>query len=90
VAEANQSRVNQVDGACEIVEVRNLADSNGDACSRVAVARCSDCGIQLCQLHAHSCAMCGEVFCPSCLSCHQSECAKPAVSERTNGRRKIA
>jgi hypothetical protein len=43
---------------CEIVEVRNLADAVGLACSRTATERCSSCGAELCESHTETCDMC--------------------------------
>src|SRR5215472_8925083 len=37
---------------CEVVEVRNLADAVGFACSNSANERCSDCDMEICDAHA--------------------------------------
>jgi hypothetical protein len=36
---------------CEVVEVRNLADAVGFACSNPAVGHCSDCDMEICDSH---------------------------------------
>ena len=53
---------------CEVVEVRNVADADGFACSRTANAECSDCGSSLCDSHTETCGICNGIFCPSCFS----------------------
>jgi len=62
---------------CEIIETRNLADAVGIACPLAANKECSDCGSQICDSHAEACAVCHDVFCPACLSLHQTEHSKP-------------
>src|SRR5881396_1987271 len=57
---------------CEVVEMRNSADAVGYLCSRTASTQCSDCGSELCESHAETCGGCRSIFCPSCLSLHQS------------------
>jgi hypothetical protein len=68
---------------CEILEVQETGDAVGSACSRTASKKCSDCGVNLCEPHAETCAMCRDVFCPSCLIFH-AEHAKPVAAD--NGR----
>src|SRR5437667_7434387 len=70
---------------CEVVEVRNSADPVGLACLKTASKECSDCGSELCEFHAETCAMCRAVFCPTCLSLHQ-EHPKPASADREQQR----
>ena len=66
---------------CEIVAVTNLSDVVGDHCENVAAGQCSDCGTPICELHAETCQIYGEVFCPSCLSFHGATHPKPATAE---------
>jgi hypothetical protein len=46
------------------------------------------CGTLLCSSHAQRCASCTMTFCPSCLSFHQAEHAKPASAERPSGEKR--
>src|SRR5947209_19147626 len=63
--------------SCEVVEMRNSADEVGYSCSRTASTQCSDCGSELCESHAETCGMCPTLFCPVCLSFHQTGHSKP-------------
>jgi hypothetical protein len=58
---------------CEIVLSRNLGDADGEPCSRSAVAVCSDCESEMCDLHAEECELCGQEFCSMCLLIHSNE-----------------
>ena len=66
---------------CGVVQVRGVQDELGMECGRYAKTLCYDCGTSLCTAHAERCELCSEVFCPSCLSFHQSEHSKPAQSD---------
>src|SRR2546428_13327351 len=66
---------------CEVVEMRNSADAVGYLCSRTASTQCSDCGSELCESHAETCGGCRSIFCPSCLSLHQSLHPKRASAD---------
>jgi predicted sulfurtransferase len=70
----------------ELVEVGNSADAVGLACLRTASKQCSDCGAELCEFHAETCAMCRAVFCPPCLSFHQDQHPKAASADREQPR----
>src|SRR5438128_4346338 len=59
---------------------------SGYPCSRTASTQCSDCGAELCESHAETCGMCRTVFCPACLSFHQTEHSKPASADRGTSR----
>ena len=61
---------------CEIVEVRNVEDADGDPCYRIARSECSDCGNKICEFHADTCEICGGTFCIPCLISHQTEHSK--------------
>ncbi len=67
---------------CGVVEVRGVNDESGTACGRSAITLCYDCGTSLCAAHAKRCELCGEPFCQSCLSFHQSEHPKPAQQDK--------
>jgi len=73
---------------CGVVEVRSLEDAMGATCARSAKSQCSDCGTALCDQHIERCEVCGETFCPSCLSFHQKEHPKPAIADRRKERTK--
>jgi len=73
---------------CGVVEVRSLEDALGATCGRSGSARCSDCGIWLCSAHSGQCNLCSETFCPSCVSFHQSEHAKPVATGNVGERRR--
>lgn len=66
---------------CGIVQFRGVHDAHGLSCGRYANTLCRDCGTSLCLYHTERCQMCGETFCESCLSFHQSEHAKSAQSD---------
>ena len=57
--------------------MRGVHDQEGTPCVRYASTLCYDCGTSLCSQHAERCDLCGESFCQSCLTFHQSEHAKP-------------
>ncbi len=80
------SRLPSMPAHCEIIEVRNSADELGFPCSRTASKECSDCGIQLCEDHVETCSGCHAIFCPSCLTFHQTEHPKPASADRGQDR----
>jgi len=67
---------------CGVVEVRGVQDELGMECGRYAKTLCYDCGTSLCSAHAERCELCGETFCPSCLSFHQSEHPKTAQRDQ--------
>jgi hypothetical protein len=71
---------------CEVVELRNSADAVGLACLRTASTQCSDCGAELCESHAETCAICRAVFCSACLSLHREQHPKPASVDREQHR----
>ena len=48
---------------CEVVEMRNSADTVGYLCSRTASTQCSDCGSELCESHKETCGICNGMFC---------------------------
>jgi hypothetical protein len=73
-------------GYCGVVEVQSLEDALGATCGYRARAACSDCGVSVCSAHAQACTLCHEIFCPSCLSFHQAQHAKPTKISR-EGRR---
>jgi hypothetical protein len=50
-------------------------------CSRSINALCSDCGTELCSVHAESSVLCLKTFCALCLSVHRNDCAKPPAAE---------
>ena len=62
---------------CGVIEVRSLEDALGATCARPAKAVCSDCGVAVCMIHTDRCDLCRQTFCPSCLSFHQAQHAKP-------------
>lgn len=62
---------------CGIVEMRGVHDQEGTPCSRFASTLCFECGTSLCSGHSERCELCGENFCQSCLTFHQSD-SKPA------------
>jgi hypothetical protein len=68
---------------CGVIAVRGLVDELGNPCGRSARTLCWDCGTSLCSQHAERCSLCGETFCQSCLSFHQSEHIKPVQSDQT-------
>ena len=71
---------------CEILMVRNVADTNGYPCGRTANAECSDCGSRLCDLHSEQCEICRETYCSTCLTFHvvhsKPSSAVPIETER--------
>jgi len=67
---------------CGVVEMRGVHDQQGIACGRSASTLCYDCGTSLCAAHVTRCQLCGQTFCESCLSFHQSEHNKPAQSDQ--------
>src|SRR5207245_3867704 len=71
-----------------------LADVVGYSCSRTASKECSDCGSELCESHTETCGICHSIFCPSCLSFHQTEHpighSKPASADHGVRERKRA
>src|SRR5215471_12826966 len=69
---------------CGIVEVRSLEDALGATCGRSADEQCFDCATALCSAHTKQCQLCGEIFCPSCLSLHQREHPKPVERRQSN------
>jgi len=71
---------------CEIIEIRSSTDAVGLACLKTASKQCSDCGAELCEFHAETCAMCRAVFCPSCLSFHSVQHPKAASVDREQHR----
>jgi len=72
---------------CAVVEVRNLEDAVGYACSRTASKHCSDCGAELCESHAETCGGCHAIFCPTCRFLHRAQHSKPAHGERRERKR---
>ena len=44
--------------SCEILMVRNVADTDGYPCRRPSMAECADCGSRLCDLHWERCDLC--------------------------------
>jgi hypothetical protein len=60
----------------------------GQRVGRSADWQCSDCGVSLCSAHAERCDLCGQTFCQSCLSFHQSEHPKPAHADLQSARNK--
>jgi len=68
---------------CGIVEMRGVHDQDGTPCGRYATTLCYDCGTSLCLSHSERCDLCGESFCPTCLTFHQSEQAKTAQSDHS-------
>ncbi len=52
--------------ACEIILAGSVEDAAGYYCGRTAREKCSDCGSELCELHAESCDFCDQIFCSSC------------------------
>jgi len=66
-----------------VVEVSSLDDIFGSTCARRSTSRRSDCGTVLCSAHAQRYASCNTTICPSCLSFHQAERAKPAAAQRS-------
>jgi predicted sulfurtransferase len=76
---------------CGVVQVCGVHDGDGLACGRSASTLCYDCGTLLCPDHTERCDLCAEMFCPSCLSFHQSEHPKPAErDQRGQQKRKTA
>jgi hypothetical protein len=76
---------------CGIVEMRGVHDQMGTLCALYAKTLCYDCGTSLCSNHAERCQLCGESFCRSCLTFHQSEHVKPATSHQaSDSEKKIA
>ena len=76
---------------CGVVSAWHLDDALGAACGRQASTLCYDCGTSLCQFHTAACDLCKEKFCPSCLSFHLDEHAKPfATDHRQAGKKKTA
>ena len=77
---------------CQVVEVSNLADASGDHCGKVTTHHCSDCGVAICLAHTETCRMCGDIFCPSCLSFHlaQESHLKPTAAVPDSKERKSA
>jgi predicted sulfurtransferase len=73
---------------CGVVEVRGVQDQFGTACGRSAETLCYDCGTSLCSTHTQRCEVCAETFCPSCLSFHQTDHAKPASAENAPMRKR--
>lgn len=73
---------------CGVEEVRSLEDALGATCGRSGTTRCTDCGIWLCSAHAGQCNLCREIFCPSCVSFHENEHAKPAAAGRVGEHRR--
>jgi hypothetical protein len=54
-------------GNCELILVTGTADAHGYPCGVGAEFTCSDCGTQVCDLHAEECEQC-QLFCCS-LAC---------------------
>lgn len=77
---------------CEIVLVRGSQDENGYPCGRTSTGACSDCGGELCDLHAESCELCGQAFCAMCLWLHEKETpkTKPAQYSEREGIKRSA
>jgi hypothetical protein len=71
---------------CEVIEIRNSADAVGSLCSRTASTQCSDCGTELCESHTETCGACRSIFCPPCLSFHQTEHPKPFSADHGQDR----
>ena len=44
--------------------MQNSADGVGLACLKTANTQCSDCGSELCESHAETCAGCHAIFLP--------------------------
>jgi hypothetical protein len=75
---------------CGVVEARGSQDTSGTPCGREAGTLCYDCGTSLCSAHAERCDLCGETFCPSCLSFHQAEHLKPPQRDEQMHKKKSA
>jgi len=73
-------------GYCGVVEVQSLEDALGATCGCRSKSVCSDCGVPVCPAHAESCALCREVYCPSCLTFHRAQHAKRASQLRDTPR----
>jgi hypothetical protein len=56
---------------CEVIEPAHVVDVQGYPCGNAASGECSDCGSQVCATHAERCALCGELFCSTCLTFHE-------------------
>ena len=62
---------------------------NGYECGRLGTEECSDCGTELCDLHAEECDSCKEIFCGCCIFFHMREAhtKKPVANEEIPKRR---
>jgi len=73
-------------GYCGVVEVQSLEDALGATCGCRSNSVCSDCGVSVCPAHAEPCALCREIFCPTCLSFHRAQRAKATSQVRDAAR----
>ena len=74
---------------CEIEISRNPQGTLSDPCARAADMVCSDCGSELCELHAEECEFCAQIFCASCGFYHMEQPhGKVAVPSNRAGEKK--